>query len=628
MDAALARAWGQGIKRVDLHCHSRASTETDEAVLLAIRCPESYSEPADIYKMAKERGMDFVAITDHDSIAGATELIDRPNMIIGEELTCYFPEDHCKIHLLLWGITHADHLALQEVAADIYKLATRVVERNLAHAVAHPLYRQNNKLDRWHIERLLLLFNGFECLNGAHSASHREAFEPMLDKLDAQEICRLERVHLISAQGTHPCRKTRTGGSDDHGLFNIGRTWTEFPADVRTTGDLLQALRDARCRPGGEAGSSIKLAHNFYGVGIRYYLHNLAPTGKSLHRAILHRLVGERSRIPTLSLFAAGTKVLINKAASKAGFQRRRRRGTKLLSHLLSSGAKRQFPKHQALLGAMRHGKAPLAEHETMFSLISALDRETTAGIAGAITSALDDGEIGEIIDAVSAVLAQHAILLPYYFALFHQNQERDLLRHLTRNSSNNVPRVGFFTDAFDGSSSASVMARAAKEFASIQDVRLTVHTCSAKQNRQTPAHRNFAPVWTPQIKRWPEKIMLPPLLEILQFADEKQFDLIVVNTCGPMGLCGLVAAKMLQTPVLAICNEDVASQIFARTDGDYRLTGLARSYTKWFMSRAAKSQCSDIDSLWNECLRMARAPQRDLKPEFSSTDSVMEVAQ
>jgi predicted metal-dependent phosphoesterase TrpH len=627
MDAALAGAWGKGVKRVDLHCHSRASTETDEAVLLAIQCPESYSEPADIYKMAKERGMDFVAITDHDSIAGASELIHRPDMIVGEELTCYFPEDHCKIHLLLWGINQADHLALQEVAADIYKVAARVAERNLAHAVAHPLYRQNNKLDRWHIERLLLLFGGFECLNGAHSASHREAFEPMLDKLDAHEICRLERVHQISAHAVDPCRKTRTGGSDDHGLFNIGRTWTEFPADVRTSSDLLQALRDGRCHPGGEAGSSIKLAHNFYGVGIRYYLNNLAPSGKSLHRAILHRLVGERSRIPTLGLLAAGAKSIVNIAVSKAGFHRRRR-GTKLLGHLLTSGAKRQFPLHQALIGAMRHGKAPLAEHETMFSLISALDRETTAGIASAITTALDEGQIGEIIDTVSAVLAQHAILLPYYFALFHQNQERDLLRRLSRNSSVHTLRVGFFTDTFDGNSSAAVLARAAKEFASRQDVRLTVLTCSSMQNRQTPAHRNFMPLWTGEIKRWPELIMLPPLLEILQFADEKQFDLIVVNTCGPMGLCGLVAAKMLQAPVLAICSEDVPSQIFARTDGDYRLTGLARSYTKWFMSRTAKSQCSDIESLWNECLRMARAPQRDFEPAFSATDSIMEAVQ
>src|SRR5271169_3163382 len=94
-------------KRVDLHCHSRASTEADEAVLQAIRCPESYSEPGEVYAQAKQRGMDFVTITDHDSIGGVEELADRPDVLVGEEVTCYFPEDLCKIHLLVWGITPA-----------------------------------------------------------------------------------------------------------------------------------------------------------------------------------------------------------------------------------------------------------------------------------------------------------------------------------------------------------------------------------------------------------------------------------------------------------------------------------------------------------------------------------------
>src|SRR5208282_5595581 len=101
-------------------------------------------------------------------------------VLVGEELTCYFPDDRCKIHLLLWGITRVDHEALQALANDIYAVARYVARHRLAHAVAHPLYRQNGVLDRRHIEQLLLLFNGFECLNGAHSMTHREVFEPLL----------------------------------------------------------------------------------------------------------------------------------------------------------------------------------------------------------------------------------------------------------------------------------------------------------------------------------------------------------------------------------------------------------------------------------------------------------------
>ena len=104
-------------KRIDLHCHSRASTEADEAMLQAIRCPESFSEPRDIYDQAKRRGMDFVTITDHDSIAGVREIAGMANVLVGEEVTCYFPEDRCKIHLLTWGITSEDHAEMQRSRA-------------------------------------------------------------------------------------------------------------------------------------------------------------------------------------------------------------------------------------------------------------------------------------------------------------------------------------------------------------------------------------------------------------------------------------------------------------------------------------------------------------------------------
>jgi hypothetical protein len=42
-------------KRIDLHCHSDASNFTAEAVLNAIRCPESYSTPAEVCQQARRR---------------------------------------------------------------------------------------------------------------------------------------------------------------------------------------------------------------------------------------------------------------------------------------------------------------------------------------------------------------------------------------------------------------------------------------------------------------------------------------------------------------------------------------------------------------------------------------------
>ena len=85
-------------------------------------------------------------------------------------------------------------------------------------------------------------------------------------------IERLSQKHDLQPRWPLPWIKARTGGSDDHGLFNIGRTWTEFPGGIATASNSSwSACVIGQCRPGGEAGSSPKLAHNFYSVGMRYY---------------------------------------------------------------------------------------------------------------------------------------------------------------------------------------------------------------------------------------------------------------------------------------------------------------------------------------------------------------------
>ncbi len=457
-------------KRIDLHCHSRASTEADEAVLQAIRCPESYSEPIEIHAQAKQRGMDFVTITDHDSIAGVAELAGKSDVLVGEEVTCYFPEDRCKIHLLVWGITERDHDALQASANDIYAIARYVAQHRIAHAVAHPLYRQNGKLDRRHIERLLLLFKGFECLNGAHSMSHREVFEPLLDDLDAMEIRRLERVHGMDAMWPKPWEKARTGGSDDHGLFNIGRTWTEFPGEVKTIEDLLDCLWECRCRPGGEAGSSIKLAHNFLGVGMRYYTREMSQ--ENFKSAMMRRLLGEKSsrgRIARASGAVNGyARSVVGKVGRSLGIKKPRR-GTALLEQLLTASAMKRFKRNGPLGQALREGRSPIAEHQPLFDLLCGINRDVSAGIFATVAKAAADGQVGAIFDAFSTVIAQQATLLPYYFALFHQNQERDLLGKLaglSRGMNSESLRVGVFTDSMDVNELAGRFAVAFARFA------------------------------------------------------------------------------------------------------------------------------------------------------------------
>ena len=62
------------IKRADLHCHSRYSIFK---YFRRANTRDCYNAPEDVYRIAKERGMSYVTLTDHDSIDGALYLLNK-----------------------------------------------------------------------------------------------------------------------------------------------------------------------------------------------------------------------------------------------------------------------------------------------------------------------------------------------------------------------------------------------------------------------------------------------------------------------------------------------------------------------------------------------------------------------
>ena len=607
-------------RRVDLHCHSEASSSAAEASLKAIKCPECYSAPDEVYAQAKRRGMDFVTITDHDTIAGVTRIASRADVLVGEELTCWFPEDDCKMHVLVFGITPDDHAELRRLANNIYDVADYIARHQIAHAVAHPIYRQNDKLERWHLERLILMFKGFECLNGAHSPLHREAFEPVLDRLTRQEIQKLSERHGLLPKWPEPWFKARTGGSDDHGLLNIGRTWTEFPAETRTVADLLQCLREGACRPGGEAGSSAKLAHTFYSVGVRYYGRQVMKPGQpsNLPTRILQTIVGERAAPSKAELAGLALKGRLKKiggrvlrpvsaftewcsrrpAAAVAPLEpppsplpAEGQPGTGVLQSLFLESAKKRLAHYPDLCGALGKGLPPLGEHAAMFDFACALNRDVTQGLVDALSKSVDQASFRGLFDAISAVLAQQFVLAPYYFAVFHQNKERHLLRQIT-----NQPRpkdagnlkVALFTDTIDEVNGVARFVREMGAQAQRAGRNLTVHTCAQQPRFDLPNRKNFQPLFTRPLPLYPElTLSFPPVLEILHWADQQQFDAVHLSTPGPMGLAGWLVAKMLRVPILGTYHTDFPAYLHHLTR-DHRFTDGCTAYMRWLYRQMA----------------------------------------
>ncbi|RMH10918.1 MAG: hypothetical protein D6695_10435, partial [Planctomycetota bacterium] len=302
------RDW-RGFVRMDTHCHSHASSKPYNTLAGLIDCPECYSPPEKVYDQAIARGMDLVTISDHDTIAGALELAERgfERFIIGEEVSVQFPEDRCMVHVLVWAISPEQHeqIATLGLRNDVYRFAHWLCEQNLPHAFAHPLYAQNGKLTRWHVERAALLFKGFEVRNGAHADVQNRAIERFVDTLSPGLIHRLVDEHGIEPLWPRIWEKARTGGSDDHGLLNTGRTWTGVPIAPKESIDdpheFFRRVMQTRSIVGGVGGHSALLAHQLATVGAHYYARRLheqrSPSGRYLGSRLL-RFAGVRASTP------------------------------------------------------------------------------------------------------------------------------------------------------------------------------------------------------------------------------------------------------------------------------------------------------------------------------------------
>jgi predicted metal-dependent phosphoesterase TrpH len=224
--------------RVDLHCHSTASQLSRLGVQRSLGLPECATPPEEVYELAKRRGMDFVTITDHDTIDGCLRLADRPDCFVSEELTARFAGEPQAVHILCYGIDPGDHEWLQAHAGDLGACAAYLHENEIACALAHPFYNVAAPLTRRHRRRLAELFPIWEVRNGSRA--------PELN---------MPALIYVETHGS-----TGIAGSDDHAGVDIGRTFTEVAA-ASTPEELLRHLRDGKAEPRGEQGSAAKWAH-------------------------------------------------------------------------------------------------------------------------------------------------------------------------------------------------------------------------------------------------------------------------------------------------------------------------------------------------------------------------------
>ena len=256
--------------RADLHVHSWHSTQS--ASLAFLRSRDCYSDPVDVYRTARARGMGLVTITDHDSIDGCLELLDRcpdlENFVIGEEVSCRFPDGDIEVHLGVYGTTEALHRELQPLRGNAFDVIACLRAHDVFFTLNHLLHFYRGQAPLASYLRLALEVPALEVRNGAMLREHNTLIEQFTRTMP-------------------PGHWGLVGGSDAHTLRRIGRTWTEVPG-AATAEQFMTGLREGRSRAGGDHGSAPVIAIEIYGVVARYMasLAGLGPCTQQLPRRI------------------------------------------------------------------------------------------------------------------------------------------------------------------------------------------------------------------------------------------------------------------------------------------------------------------------------------------------------
>src|SRR5437763_15709651 len=248
------------MSKCDLHIHSRYSARSEEWLFRRFDFPDSYSDPEELHRQSLGLGMDYFTITDHDTIEGCLQIMDLSHSFISEQVTTYFPHDACKLHILVWGISEMQHRDIERIRDNIFDLQRYLQTAQIAHAVAHPLYSANGKLEASHIERLILLFKHFEGINGLRDALLSELVQELFASLTPKKIEEFAERHALEPTHRDPWQKVLVGGSDHHRGKFIASALTETP-EADSPEKFPAPVRGGACQARGEGGTPLALSH-------------------------------------------------------------------------------------------------------------------------------------------------------------------------------------------------------------------------------------------------------------------------------------------------------------------------------------------------------------------------------
>jgi glycosyltransferase involved in cell wall biosynthesis len=572
------------MSKCDLHIHSRYSARSQEWLFRRFDFPDSYTDPRELYRRLLKLGMDYVTITDHDTIEGCLQIIHLPQTLISEQVTTYFPQDQCKIHLLVWGISEPQHRDIEGLRENIFELQRYLQAAQIAHAVAHPFYSINGKLEASHLERLILLFKHFEGINGLRDALLSELARDLFSSLTPEKINEWAGKHNLAPTHAEPWRKILVGGSDDHGEQFAASAYTETP-QADSAKQFLEHIRNGDCAARGEGGTPLALSHGFYNTVacfVQDRFHEKLGPGAALLEKMFSRFM--EGRAPTEFTLAEKASLAGQAVLSGKIFELFKPANVSLWKELSGYFAQ---PEVKAKLAAQLYA---VSEPERRTFLMANMVAEQLAfRFFQKFVQQISNGNMVESMQALSAIVPILVILAPYLYGFHSQAPSRKWLREIFKQLAGKIPfalqnrKRAWFTDTLEDVNGVATTIRKMTSAGTDAGKELIVVTSRSELQVDDIPIRNFKPIGEFELPEYElQKLSFPPILQMLDYIQRERFSEIIISTPGPVGLTGLLAAKMLNLQTSGIYHTDFPQYIRILTEDSF-LESVTWRYMHWF---------------------------------------------
>src|SRR5215468_9703302 len=572
------------MSRSDLHIHSRHSARSEEWLFRRFDFPDSYSDPKQLYEQLRKRGMDYVTITDHDSIDGCLKIADLPRTFISEQVTTFFPQDGCKLHILVWGISEQQHRDIESVRENLFDLQRYLQHAQITHAVAHPLYSVNGKLEAMHVEQLILLFKHFEGINGLRDALLSELVPTLFKRLTPEKINVLANRYSIAPTHAEPWKKILVGGSDDHGGRFVASAFTET-SRANSAEQFLKLIRNGNCTPCGQGGTPLILSHGFYNTVACFiqdrFHEKLGPCGALLEKMFSRFMEG---RDPTEFTLKEKTEFIVQGVLSGKIFDFAKPANVSLWKELSGYFAR---PEVKAKLAAQLD-KVSEPERRT-FLMANMVAEQLAFRFFNRFVQQLGTGNMVESMQALSAIAPILVILTPYIYGFHSQAPSRKWLRSLFKELTGEVPgalqnrKRAWFTDTLEDVNGVATTIRKMTAAGSAAGKDLIVITSRNELSMGDIPIKNFTPIGEFELPEYElQKLSFPPILQMLDYIQRERFSEVIISTPGPIGLTALLAAKMLNLQTSGIYHTDFPQYVRILTEDSF-LESVTWRYMHWF---------------------------------------------